>query len=264
VRRAVLAEFGKLRRRSLLIGAGAVVPVLTIVATVALFAAAGTEPATGPRSVFGPSLGQLGDAGGLTRGFTATASVVGLLVLIVFAVLTASEWNQGTIRVLLTRDPNRLRVFAGKAIALLIATAGALLLALIVSGITAYVMALARDVPTGSWLTGDGISRAAGDYLRAVASASGYGLLGLALGILIRSTTVAVPVAFAWFFPLEHITENAWAGAGRWFPGLLLDAVATDGTAETSFARALPLALLAVVVLVVIASIDLRRRDITG
>jgi ABC-type transport system involved in multi-copper enzyme maturation permease subunit len=262
MRRAILAEFEKLRRRSILVGAGAVLPLLAIVATVAVFAAAGTKPAGGPREVYGPSLAQLGDSGGLTRGFTATASVVGLLVLIVFAILAAGEWNQGTIRALLTREPNRLRVFGGKAVALLTATAAALLLALVVSVVTAYVMALARGVSTSSWLTGAGLRQAGGDYLRAAASSGGYGLLGLALGTLIRSTTVVVPVAFAWFFPLEHIAQNAWSGAGRWFPGLLLDAVATDGTTEVSFARAVALSVVVVVAALAVASVDLRRRDI--
>jgi len=264
VTRAIRAEFGKLRRPAPLVAVGAVLPVLTVVATVALFATAGNDPDSGPGAVFGPSLGQLATAGGLTRGFSATSAVLGLLVLIVFAVLTANEWNQGTIRLLLTREPNRIRVFAGKAAALLAATAVALVLALVVSVLTAYVMAAARDVPTGAWLTGAGLRHAGADYLRALASAGGYGLLGLSLGILIRSTTVVVPVAFAWFFPLEHIIQNAWAGAGRWFPGLLLDAIATDGTSGTSFGRALALGLAVVAVFAAVAAVDLRRRDITG
>jgi ABC-2 type transport system permease protein len=262
--RAMLAELIKLRRRSVLIAAAAVLPLLAIVATATLFAAAGTKPHTGLDAVFGPSLAQLAHSGGLTRGFTATASLVGLLVLVVFIASTTSEWAHGTIRVVFTRDPRRLRVIAGKTAAMLIVTAAALLLALIVTAITAYAMASIRHVPTGSWLSSAGLQRAGGDWLRAVLSASCYGLLGIALGTLIRSTTIAVTVAFAWFFPLEHIIQNGWAGAGRWFPGLLFGAVATDGTAETGFGRALLLAAVVVVVIVAVAAVDLRRRDISA
>lgn len=262
--RAMQAEFIKLRRRSVLFGAGSVLPLLAIIATVLVFALAKTTASTGDRAVFGPSLTQLGQSGGLSRGFTAATGFIGLLVLVVFIAATTSEWGHGTIRMVLTRQPYRARVFAGKAMALLAATAVALALALVVSVVTAYVMAAARGIPTDSWLTGAGLQHAGGAWLRAMLSCSCFGLLGIALGLLIRSTTVAITVAFAWFFPLEHIIQNAWAGAGRWFPGLLFDAVTTDGNSETSFARALLLAAVVVVVFLVAATRDLRRRDITG
>jgi len=264
MRRAILAELIKLRRRSILIGAGAVIPLLTIVATVAVFASAGDGPPPTEQAEFKPSLAMLGAAGGMTRGFTAAASFLGLLVLIVFIASTTSEWSQGTARLLLTREPRRLQVFAGKAAALLVVTAAALLVALFVSAITAYVMAAARGIPTNEWLTGDGLRDAAADWGRAALSLSCWGVLGIAVGTLIRSTTVAIAVAFAWFFPLEHIVQNAWAGAGRWFPGLLFEAVTSNGSTQTTFARALLLGGVVVAVIASVAAVDLRRRDISA
>lgn len=261
--RAILAELLKLRRRSILIGAGAVIPLITIVATVTVFAAAGDGPPPTEQAEFQPSLAMLGAAGGMTRGFTAAASFLGLLVLIVFIASTTSEWSQGTARALLTRQPRRLQVFAGKTVALLLVMAAALLVALVVAAITAYVMAAARGIPTGDWLTGNGLRDAAGDWARAALSLACYGVLGIAFGTLIRSTTVATAIAFAWFFPLEHIVQNAWAGAGRWFPGLLLEAVTSDGNNQTTFARALALGAVVVVALASVAAVDLRRRDIS-
>jgi ABC-2 type transport system permease protein len=206
----------------------------------------------------------LGATGGMTRGFTAAASFLGLLVLIVFIASTTSEWSQGTARVLLTRQPRRLRVFAGKAVALLIATSAALLVALFVAAITAYVMAAARGIPTADWLTADGLRDAAADWARAALALGCWGVLGIAIGTLIRSTTVAIAIAFAWFFPLEHIVQNAWAGAGRWFPGLLFEAVTSDGNVQTGFGRALVLGSVVVAVVASVAAVDLRRRDISA
>ena len=261
--RAILAELVKLRRRSILIGAGAVIPLITVVATVAVFAGAGDGPPPKTQAEFEPNLAMLGAAGGMTRGFTAASSFLGLLVLIVFIASTTSEWSQGTARVLLTRQPRRLQVFAGKTVALLIVMVAALLAALVVASITAYVMAEARGIPTGQWLSGAGLRDAAGAWARAALSLSCYGVLGIAFGTLIRSTTVAIAIAFAWFFPLEHIVQNAWAGAGRWFPGLLLEAVTSDGNTNTGFGRALALGVVIVAVLTSVAAIDLRRRDIS-
>jgi hypothetical protein len=264
VNRTILAELIKLRRRSVLIGAGAVIPLLTIIATIAVFASAGDGPPPTEQAEFSPNLAMLGAAGGMTRGFTATASFLGLLVLIVFIASTTSEWGQGTARVLLTREPRRLQVFAGKAVALLVVTAAALLVALVVAAITAYVMAAARGIPTGSWLTGAGLRDAAEDWGRAALSLACWGVLGIAVGTLIRSTTVAIAIAFAWFFPLEHIIQNAWAGAGRWFPGLLFEAVTSDGNDQTGFLRALLLGAVVVAVVASAAAVDLRRRDVSA
>jgi ABC-2 type transport system permease protein len=262
--RAMFAEFIKLRRRSVLIGAGAVLPLLAVVATVTLFAAAGDGPPPRTQGEFSPNLQQLAAAGGLTRGFTATASFLGLLVLVAFIASTTSEWSQGTLRALLTRQPDRLRVFAGKTAALWVMTAAALLAALAISAVTAYVMAAARGVPTGDWLSGEGLRQAGGDWLRALLSVTCYGLLGVALGVLLRSTTVAVALAFAWFFPFEHIVQNAWAGAGRWFPGLLFEAVVSGGNVDTGFARALGLGAVIVAAFLAVAALDLRRRDVSA
>jgi hypothetical protein len=48
--------------------------------------------------------------------------------------------------------------------------------------------------------------------------------------IIVRSTVPAVAIAVAWMRPLEHIVQGVWADAGRWFPGLLLNAITRSGT----------------------------------
>jgi hypothetical protein len=183
---------------------------------------------------------------------------------VVFIASTTSEWTQGTLRALLMQQPRRVRLLAGKAVALLLVTAAVLLVALVFASITAYVMASVRGIPTHDWLTGEGLRRTAGDWSRAALSVGCYGLMGMALGTLIRSTTVAVALAFAWFFPLEHVVQNSWAAAGRWFPGLLFEAVTSGGNAQTGFGRAVLLAASVVAVLVCVAAVDLRRRDISA
>src|SRR3712207_9463623 len=75
------------------------------------------------------------------------------------------------------------------------------------------------------------------DLLRACAAATGYGLLGAALGTVVRSLPVALGIGLAWFLPFEHIVQNAWADAGRWFPGLLMEALAAGGATVASGER---------------------------
>jgi hypothetical protein len=64
--------------------------------------------------------------------------------------------------------------------------------------------------------------------------------------------------------PIEHITQNAWAGAARWFPGLLLEGVAEGGNAQASVDRALVLTAMFAVALAVTAFAAFRRSDVTA
>lgn len=86
---------------------------------------------------------------------------------------------------------------------------------------------------------------------------------GTALGVLLRSTAVALGVGLAWFLPLEHIIQQSWVGASRWFPGLLFEAVARGGTTETSYARALVLGLLVAAGGLVVGAVSFARRDVS-
>ena len=68
----------------------------------------------------------------------------------------------------------------------------------------------------------------------------------------------------AWMMPLEHIVQGVWADAGRWFPGLLLDAITRDGTTVTSYAHAIALGLLYVGAVAAVGVASFLRRDVTA
>lgn len=253
-------------RRPVVIGALlGLLPLVAVVATALAFATADEvsgplEPGERP----GLLLPALAEPSGMTAGFGATSSFLGVLVLVLFLSSMAGEHTRGTLRVLLTREPRRLRLLAGQVSALLLVTWAALALALACSVATAFVAAGLRDVPTDAWLSLDAVRAAAEDYARAAAAATGYGLLGAAVGSVLRSVPVALGVGLAWFLPFEHLVQGAWADAGRWFPGLLLEALAAGGTAETSLQRAVLLGGLLVAAATAFAAADLARRDITS
>jgi len=263
--RSIRAELLKLRRPSVLYGAGAVLPGFALLATVLTFVNAGAAPsAPAPgNNGFDVTLTELARTGGLTRGFTGSATFIGILVFVLFLTSTTGEYGHGTLRVLLTRQPSRLRLLAGKLLALLAFTAATLLAAEIVSALVAVVMAQVRDVPTNAWFTGAGLARAGGDYANALLTAALFGAVGTALGVVLRSTAVGLGVGLAWFLPLEHIIQNSWVGASRWLPGLLFEAVARGGTTETSYARALLLGLLVAAGGLAVGGVSFARRDVS-
>jgi hypothetical protein len=67
----------------------------------------------------------------------------------------------------------------------------------------------------------------------------GYGVLGTALAIVLRSPALAVAVGVAYALPGEAIIDRLWDSGDRWLPGQLLSALAHGGTSTASYAHAL-------------------------
>jgi ABC-type transport system involved in multi-copper enzyme maturation permease subunit len=264
--RSFRAEMLKLRRRSVLWAAGVILPGFALLATILGFVNAKDTAVSGSSVVVGTNttLQQLAQPGGLTQGFSNAATFVGIIVFVLFLTGVTSEYGQGTLRVALTRQPRRGGMLAGKLLALLGLTAAALLGAEVLSAVASVLLAHVRDVSTADWFTGTGLSQAAADYGNALLSAALFGAAGTALGVLLRSTMLALAVGLAWIGPLEHIVQLSWSDAGRWFPGLLFDAVDLGGSDVTSYSRALMLSLAFASVLLVVSGISFVRRDVTS
>ena len=265
--RSLRAELLKLRRPAVLYGAAAAMLGFALLATVLTFATATKDTSTGASPVGGAALastvGQLGQSGGLTRGFTVAAGFIGLLVFVLFTTSMTSEYGLGTIRVLLIRQPRRARLLAGKLLALLAFVAALLFAAELLAGGAAIALALTRDISTADWFTAEGLRHCIGDYANAVLTATVFGTVGITLGVFCRSTPIALGVGLAWLGPLEHIIQLNWAGAARWFPGLVFDAVASGGTTITTYERALVTALAYSVVALAAGALTFVRRDIS-
>lgn len=262
--RSVRAELLKLRRPGVILGGTGAFVLFAVLTTVLTFATAkpdpgrfsvGTTPAT--------SLRRLAEAPGLTRGFQITAGFLGLLVFVLFLTSVTGEYSRGTLRALLTRQPSRTRLLGSKLLALAACTAVALAVAEIASAGVAVPMAHLRGVSTSSWFTAAGLWHAAVDYRNALLAEICYGTLGACLGILVRSTPIALGIGIAWLGPIEHITQFSWSDAERWFPGLLLDALPTGGTTLVPYHRALLAAAIAIPLAFTFAAVTFIRRDVS-
>jgi ABC-2 type transport system permease protein len=265
--RSFNAELLKLRRPAVFYGATGAMLAFALLATVLTFATATSAGAAAASPVggaaLGSTLGQLGQPGGLTRGFTIAAGFIGLLVFVLFTTNITSEYGLGTIRVLLTRQPHRARLLAGKLLALLAFVAALLFAAELLSAATAIALAHVRDVSTAEWFTADGLGHFGGDYANAVLTATVFGTVGISLGVFCRSTPIALGIGLAWLGPMEHIIQLGWSGAARWFPGLLFDAIAGGGTAITTYQRAVVMALGYTALALSAAAVSFIRRDVS-
>lgn len=261
---AYRAELVKLGRRTTLLAAGAVLPFLALLATTLVIVNATTAPAIGASDGFEPSLSQLALPDGLTAGFRASTGFLGILVFTLFLTSISSEYSQGTLRTLLVREPRRLRLLVGKLAAVLSLVAGSLLLAEVLSVGLSAALASSRGVSLAQWWSGAGLQAVSGDYANALLASVLFGVAGAAVGILTRSTVVGLAIGLAWLMPLEHIIQNAWADAEKWFPGLLFDVVARGGSPLVSYDRGLLMGLLVAGVLLVAGAVSFLRRDVSG
>ncbi len=244
--RAFRAELLKLGRPRLLLSSAALSAVGAIAAALIV-----VLPAEDGTSVT--------RAGGATEAFATVAGFTGILVFAVFIANVAQEFSQGTFRALALRQPDRVALITGKLLALLAFAAGLLAMTLMLSVLASILVAAAGGVETSGWASGDGLADAASDYGRVLTIWVTWGALGTAVAVLVRSTPLALGIGIAWSGPIEHLVQDGWQAATRWFPGLMLERLDTDGVT----ARTLTLLTIYVALAAVAAAITLRRRDIT-
>lgn len=263
--RSFRSELLKLRRPSIIYGGGAVLAGFTVLATVLTFT---TATATGKAAANGryaaSTFADLATANGLTRGFANAAGLLGILVFVLFLTSMTSEYNHGTLRMLLTRQPRRARLLGGKFLALIAVTAAAMVAALLLSAAAAIPLAHSRGIATTSWFTTAGLGHLASNYANALLAVVFFGTAGFALGVLLRSTILALGIGLAWLLPLENIIQNSWARAEHWLPGLLFGAVGRGGTNIISYQAALALAVAYAAIALTAASASFLRRDVTA
>ena len=194
-----VSELMKLRRPALLLGGGAV-----LLGFIALVTVLGLERVTSG------SLGQflrpivlaeLSQPGGLVLGLKRGGPLMGIVVLGIFAAAFGAEYSTGMLRNLLVREPRRLEFLAGKYLALLLFGAAVVLAAAIVSIGVAFAIAPSRGIATGAWTSEAGIAAVWSAIWHLIIAALGFGTLGAALAVILRSPVAALAVGVAWVLP---------------------------------------------------------------
>ncbi len=233
--RSFQSEWVKMRRRRLWWGSyGAIsaVVVMTMVVDVVGAKRAGARGGSG-------SVAALARASGLGRGLGDSVILLGAVALSIGAAQFGGEFSHGTLRNLLVRQPSRPAFFTGKSLGVLTFLVGAVLCAAVIGMAVAFLSAHLRGIPTTAWTSSAGMAsfgRSVGDL---VLAACGFGFVGMALGVLLRSSVLAIGSGLAVLLPLESILASADPSLARWLPGHLLQAVAQGGTSVAGFGAAL-------------------------
>lgn len=193
----------------------------------------------------------------------ADTFVVPLIALVIVGGTIAADYRDGMIRVLLTQQPGRVALLAGKLTALgaclVLAAATALAAALAVG----TPLAVARGIAVGAWFHPAGLAATAAAAGNGLLTSAGWGLIAAALAVLTRSGAVTIGVAVGYLLVVENLLASAWQAARHWFPGHVLSAVGSGGVTGLPYGRALLLGALYLLIVVGAGGVVFARRDVT-
>jgi ABC-type transport system involved in multi-copper enzyme maturation permease subunit len=216
-------------------------------------------PGTGER--FHITIAQLSRPDGLVHGVTTASNLIGIVALSLFAAAFASEYSQGTLQNLLVRQPRRAQFLSGKFLALAAFYGIAILLAIGVAAGVSFALAPSKGINTSAWTSNTGLNHLGQTILHVYLASIGYGILGTALAILLRSPALAVAIGVAYALPGEAVINRLWDSGDHWLPGQLLNALAHGGSNSTTYAHALAILTLYAVLTAVGTTVLFERRD---
>ena len=263
--RALSSEWLKFRRWTLLAGVGAMIAASAFLSYLTFHQI--TTGATGRE--IDPLSHAFLTSQGLISVVGQVRSLVIAIVLIMVTANVAAEWSQGTWRNLLVREPDRVRLLAGKVIAIVAFVLLAAGLALGASLALVFALANAQGILTAAWTSAEGARWALLFLGNEALCLTGISLLGVLIAVLSRSVGTAVGVALAYVLVPEGIVAMVWSEGSRWFPVRVFNflpgsAVPADvgPNAPQGYLAALVVALLWMGVFTLGSFVAFRRQDI--
>jgi len=261
--RAFRSELTKLSRWSVLAGGAAM-----IAATVALSYFALNEATSNASSALARALPTQQGLIILLSSHAQTLLIA--IAIIVVAANVAAEWSQGTLRNLLVREPGRLRLLAGKMLALLLFVTISAALALLIGAGVALAAAQSHGISTIPWTSSAGMSAFFSFFGNVLLGLVGVSLLGMLIAVLTRSTGAAIGISLAYALVVEGLVQAVWPDGGQWFPVHLfgyLPGVASPmsyGAPPMGYSSDLIMSLLWMVGFIVVSAVLFRFRDVSA
>ncbi|MGI9657832.1 MAG: ABC transporter permease [Gaiellaceae bacterium] len=207
--------------------------------------------------------GDLNAAEGIASGLGLAAQFIGIVALVMVAWMVAREFGDGTIRNLLIRMPQRLKLAAGKFGALAALLTAGVVVAAGAAVIAAFAFAPGSGVDTGAWVSVDGLLAVGEGTGQLLLATLGWAAIGALLGVVLRSGALAVGVGLAWMLPVEGLLGASIGDLGDLLPGSVFATIA-GGASGISYTTALLLGLLYAGAAAAVSLAVFQRHDVTG
>lgn len=261
--RVIRAEWRKLRRPTLFLGTiGAALFFTGLFSSLLFLLIDSPQGNSDPANPISREM--LSSFGGSVIGFSNVAGLLGIIAYCVFAAQTAQEYTYGTLRNLLVRQPGRLRLLVGKLISMKIFAIIMVMISGIVSIFIAYLLAPGAKVTRDLWFTSEGWSQISHTFVNVSISVVGFGILGMVMGLLLRSPISSISIGVLWILIIENLLGAVKKSTLEWLPGNQLQVIANGGGISVSYSHAMTLAAIYIGVGALIASILFSRRDVAN
>lgn len=143
------------------------------------------------------------------NGFGVPQVVIVLLGGLAFT----QEFRYGTVTSTYLGEPRRTRIIVAKMLSLAAASAALTIATLVVSVTLGIALIRSRD----------GDVTVAAQFWQTVAAMFAvmlaYGVIGVAIGALVRNQIVAFVAVLVWMLAVEQIVVHSYPAIGRWMPG---------------------------------------------
>jgi ABC-2 type transport system permease protein len=257
----VKAELRKLRRPTLFFGTMGAAIFFTGLITSFIYLMIDSPQGNGDR---GRSISRevLALASGSVNGFASVGGFLGIIALCVFAAQTAQEYTYGTLRNLLIRQPGRMKILIGKLISMILF--GLIMISAVISIAISYILAPGANVSTDLWFTSAGLEAIFTTFVNVTISVVAFGIVGMVLGLLLRSPISAISFGVLWILIIEVLLMAVKNSLQSWLPGAQLSAIASGGSPDLTYTHALTVGGIYVAVGAIVASVLFVRRDVAN
>jgi hypothetical protein len=130
-------------------------------------------------------------------------------------------------------------------------------------GISLYLSDRAK-VTTDLWFTSEGWTEIGQTLVNVYISIIFYAIIGIALGILLRSPISAISIALVWILILENLIGAVKPVTLDWMPGNQFAIIAQGGTPDLSYSHALTLGSFYVLLALLVSSFLFTKRDVAN
>jgi ABC-type transport system involved in multi-copper enzyme maturation permease subunit len=157
-----------------------------------------------------------------------------------------------------------MKILVGKLISMKIFALAMILLSAVISIATSVILAPTVDVSTDLWFSSQGIEFIYTTFINVTISVVGFGVIGMVLGLLLRSPISAISFGVLWLLIVENLLVAVKGSLQSWLPGSQLTIIASGGSADVSYTHALATGGAYVALGALIASVLFLRRDVAN
>ena len=129
---------------------------------------------------------------------------------------------------------------------------------------TSVLLAPGAKVNTDLWFTSTGLEAIFTAFVNVTISVIGFGIIGMILGVLLRSPISAISFGVIWLLIIENLLIAVRSSLQNWLPGAQLNTIAIGGTLDLAYKNALTVGAVYVGIGTIVASILFVRRDVAN